>query len=118
MTNRASRPEAPAGYVVAPQPLTTAPEMRGYVCPSSVGRALAKGGRGWRFSPDTGCIERTCSGCKEEWPADTEFFHLNPRGTGGLFHNCKACYAKYRSGRHRPGPQTRAAQRGRESTHV
>ncbi|GKT22537.1 hypothetical protein [Acidovorax sp. SUPP3334] len=36
--------------------------------------------------------EKLCRKCGESWPADTEFFFGDPRGTGGLYHCCKACY--------------------------
>ncbi|MDR0214561.1 MAG: hypothetical protein LBJ15_11220 [Comamonas sp.] len=32
-----------------------------------------------------------CYECREDWPADTEFFHRESRNTDGLAHLCKAC---------------------------
>ncbi len=36
--------------------------------------------------------EKLCTSCNEWWPADTDFFHAQPSGVGGLFYCCKACY--------------------------
>lgn len=36
-------------------------------------------------------LEARCSVCGDYWPADTEFFHLNPSSTTGLGARCKAC---------------------------
>lgn len=36
-------------------------------------------------------LEALCAVCGDYWPADTEFFHLNPTATTGLQGRCKAC---------------------------
>lgn len=36
--------------------------------------------------------EKMCTKCREWWPADLEFFYADPKGVGGLFLYCKACY--------------------------
>lgn len=38
--------------------------------------------------------EKQCTGCREFWPADTEFFHRDTRSASGLRNRCKACYAE------------------------
>lgn len=43
--------------------------------------------------------EKVCCDCKEPWPADGEFFHLEPRNKDGLTGQCKACRADYDSKR-------------------
>jgi hypothetical protein len=35
--------------------------------------------------------EKTCTKCREDWPATVEFFH---RCKGGLHSWCKACYSE------------------------
>lgn len=39
--------------------------------------------------------EKICDECQEAWPADGEFFHLEPRNRDGLTNKCKACKAGY-----------------------
>jgi len=44
-------------------------------------------------------VEKTCSKCHEQWPADTEFFHREPRNRDGLREDCIACKTSYDSSR-------------------
>lgn len=37
-----------------------------------------------------------CSRCKEDWPADAEFFYADSTSKDGLFYCCKACHAQLR----------------------
>ena len=37
-------------------------------------------------------VEKTCSTCREAWPADVEFFFRDKRSADGLRRVCKACY--------------------------
>ena len=39
---------------------------------------------------------KTCSRCKQEFPATLEFFHKNRGGKYGLRSNCKSCCKEYR----------------------
>lgn len=41
--------------------------------------------------PDTE-VEKTCSTCREAFPADAEFFFRDKRSADGLRSVCKACY--------------------------
>ena len=43
---------------------------------------------------DEGVIERQCTKCLEWWPADSEFYKKNDRGTGLLTH-CIGCRRDY-----------------------
>lgn len=45
----------------------------------------------------TSAVEKTCTRCLEQWPADTEFFYREPRNTDGLTGECIACKASYDS---------------------
>jgi hypothetical protein len=54
----------------------------------------------WRLTPELG-RERRCSRCRQWWPADTEFFTVQPTQAGGLHSWCKACAAEVKS-HHRP----------------
>ena len=53
-------------------------------------------------------VEKTCTKCQEQWPADAEFFHREPRNADGLTGECIACKASYDSyrisGRFSKGP--------------
>lgn len=42
-------------------------------------------------------LEKTCTKCQEQWPADTEFFHRERRNADGLTGECIACKASYDS---------------------
>lgn len=57
--------------------------------------------------------EKYCAKCDEWWPADLEFFYSDPRGGGGLFSCCKACYHEH----HRPNRAQRLELLG-VPTHV
>ena len=39
--------------------------------------------------------DKVYNACGEAWPADTEFFHREPRNSDGLSCRCKACRAGY-----------------------
>jgi hypothetical protein len=39
--------------------------------------------------------EKLCKRCVEWWPADTTFWFSDPKGAGGLYYMCKACYADW-----------------------
>lgn len=39
--------------------------------------------------------EKLCKRCVEWWPADTTFYFSDPKGAGGLYYMCKACYADW-----------------------
>lgn len=39
--------------------------------------------------------ERICNTCNESWPADREFFFVDPSAKGGLSYCCKACYHEH-----------------------
>lgn len=43
---------------------------------------------------DTWDEEKLCSGCKESYPADAEFFYRDRRESDGLRSICKACYSE------------------------
>lgn len=38
--------------------------------------------------------EKTCARCKEDWPADLEFFHQHKGHKDGLHSYCKACVSE------------------------
>lgn len=42
-------------------------------------------------------LEGVCTVCGDFWPADSEFFYLNPSATTGLSPRCKACDAEVRA---------------------
>lgn len=48
--------------------------------------------------------EKICARCRDWWPADLEFFYADPKGAGGLYLYCKACYLEHI----RPGASRRA----------
>lgn len=35
--------------------------------------------------------QKHCPGCREDWPADAEFFHVQSRRKDCLSERCKAC---------------------------
>lgn len=41
--------------------------------------------------------EKLCSRCKEFWPADEEFFYVDPRSRAGLQSWCRACTNEVRT---------------------
>jgi hypothetical protein len=43
--------------------------------------------------------EKLCTGCKEWWPADPEFFYADASDATGLFYRCKACYEEWKQAR-------------------
>lgn len=45
-------------------------------------------------------LEKSCTKCQEAWPADTEFFHREPRNADGLTGECIACKSHYDSWRY------------------
>lgn len=47
--------------------------------------------------------EKFCKKCSEWWPADSEFWHADKDGAGGLFYCCRACYFEWRTGRRAGG---------------
>lgn len=46
-------------------------------------------------TPKNSTVEKTCSKCHEQWPADTEFFYREPGNRDGLRDECIACKANY-----------------------
>lgn len=60
--------------------------------PKTLARLLKRG----RYRrDDDGVLEKKCSGCRDYWPADTEFF-FSSGGCDGLSTYCKACYIERR----------------------
>ena len=50
---------------------------------------------------DDGEAEKRCSGCKEWWPADLEFFYPSKGNPAGLSNWCHACYSEWRNAKRR-----------------
>ena len=48
-------------------------------------------------TPKNSTVEKTCSKCHEQWPADTEFFYREPGNRDGLRDECIACKSSYDS---------------------
>jgi len=53
-------------------------------------------------------VEKQCSSCLEDLPAEREFFYSDKRRPDGLRNTCKACYAALPS----------VSKRRKEVTHV
>jgi hypothetical protein len=71
--------------------------------------------RSGRFIQTEIGLECRCARCGDYWPADSEFFHLTPRGLPHSY--CKACFVEYQVERGtRTGTGTNYADHVKESS--
>lgn len=73
-------------------PMDAASTMLAKPSPKHLERGLASG----KYRIELDGLQKQCCRCHDYWPADSEFFYTDKKGSDGLFGFCKACYIEKR----------------------